>query len=90
MAVAILETLTLLCAELEAIEFWNATYRRKGKPEAYETIAFRGRKKRRSEIIRQICFLTRGPWCERIRVYFNVRRGKPCFVSPATRQNGIS
>jgi len=59
MDVAILETLTLLYAELEAIEFWNANYRRKDNREAYETTAFRGRKKRRSEIIRQIFALTR-------------------------------
>ena len=58
MDMATLEKLTLLCAELDAIEFWNASYRRKTRPEMYETIAFRGRKKRRSEIIRQIVFLT--------------------------------
>jgi hypothetical protein len=58
MDMAILETLTRLCAELEAIEFWNARYRRKQEPEAYETIAFQRRKKRRSEIVRQIVFLT--------------------------------
>ena len=43
-----------LLAELIAIEVWDAAYWRNGHPEVYETMALMTRRKRRSEIIRQM------------------------------------
>jgi hypothetical protein len=54
-----LEALRMLCAELRAIDFWNASYWRISKPKKYEKIAFQQRKKRRREIIEQILVVTR-------------------------------
>lgn len=49
----------LLLAELKAIEVWDDGYWRNRNPNACETIAFMGRKKRRSQIIRQMVAMRR-------------------------------
>lgn len=47
-----LERLMSLCVELKIIAFWDAKYG--FHPDSTETIAFRQRRKRRREIIREI------------------------------------
>src|SRR5205807_2230006 len=46
-----------LVAELKAIEQWDAAYWRTPSPEAYETLAFVARGKRRCEILSQLLSL---------------------------------
>jgi hypothetical protein len=48
-----------LLTELKAIEEWNTTYWRNRDPDVYETTAFITRKRRRSEIIRQMVLVRR-------------------------------
>jgi hypothetical protein len=43
-----------LVAELEAIEWWDAAYWRRKRPEVHETLALAARQERRSEILNQL------------------------------------
>jgi hypothetical protein len=49
-----LEQVEKLVIELQAISHWDAEYRRNRCPEWYETVAYASRRKRRSEIMRQL------------------------------------
>jgi hypothetical protein len=81
-----------LLTELIAIEQWNTAFWRNRDPDVYETIAFVSRKKRRSEIIRQMVLVCRSllrfeegrvcPYCQgKGRVLVEVRTGDGPFTN---------
>lgn len=49
-----IEQVENLVSKLRAISYWDAEYERHRCPEWYETVAYASRRKRRSEIIRQL------------------------------------
>jgi hypothetical protein len=49
-----LDRIERFVAELRAIEWWDVGHWRKHRPEDYETLAYRARQDRRSEILSQL------------------------------------
>jgi hypothetical protein len=53
------EQVERLVSELRAINHWDTEYRKRHRPERYETVAFASRQKRRKQIMLQLHELSR-------------------------------